>query len=61
MFKITPSDLQLRSGAELALIFNRLNQGVSWLANPSPERSAALRLIAMIRAEQTRRSLWPQA
>ena len=59
MFKITPSDLQLRSGDELASIFNRLNQGVGWLPNPSPERSAALRLIAMIRAEQTRRGLSP--
>lgn len=59
MNDITTADLQRRSARELSTIFNRLNLGVAWLANPSPERSAALRLMAMIRAEQTRRALAP--
>ena len=59
MFKITSSDLQRRSATELSSLFNHIHRGVGWLVNPSAERSAALALLALIRAEQTRRGLSP--
>ena len=59
MFKITKQDLQRRSSRELSSLFNHIHLGVGWLAHPSAERSAALSLLSMIRAEQTRRGLDP--
>lgn len=59
MFKITKEDLQRRSSKELSSLFNHVNNGAGWLANPSPERSAALSLLAMIRAELTARERAP--
>jgi hypothetical protein len=57
MLKVTPDDLQRQSSAELCSIFNHVQLGIVWLMNPSAERSSALRLLAMIRAEQVRRAL----
>lgn len=59
MFKGTKEDLQRRSAKELSSLFNHINNGVGWLANPSPERSAALSLLAMIRAELALRDWAP--
>lgn len=57
MFNVTSGDLQNRTTHELTALFNHIQLNVGWLKNPSAERSAALRLLAMIRIEQTRRFL----
>lgn len=59
MLKVTNEDLKRRSSNELSALFNHIQRGIGWLANPSPERSAALAMLAMIRAEQTRRGFDP--
>ena len=51
MLKVTKEDLQRRSVKALTSLFNHINNGVGPLANPSPERSSALALLAMIRSE----------
>lgn len=57
MYKITANDLKRRTTAELSSMFNHIHLGVGWLSNPSPERTAALALLSMIRTEQTRRAV----
>lgn len=57
MFNVTSGDLQCRTTQELTALFNHIQLNVGWLRNPSVERSAALRLMAMIRIEQGRRLL----
>lgn len=57
MFNVTSGDLQNRTTQELTALFNHIQLNVGWLKNPSPERSAALRLLGMIRIERGRRLL----
>ena len=59
MFKVTNEHLKRRSSRELSALFNHVQRGIVWLANPSAERSTALAVLAMIRAELTRRGLDP--
>ena len=58
MFNVTSGDLQARTTQELTALFNHIQLNVGWLKNPSAERSAALRLLAMIRVERGRRLLF---
>lgn len=57
MFNITSGDLQAHTTQELTALFNHIQLNVGWLKNPSAERSAALRLLSMIRVERGRRLL----
>lgn len=59
MFKVNASDLQRLSNGELTSLFNHIHLHIGWLRNPSPERSAALAVMRMIRTEQTRRLFSP--
>lgn len=58
MFNVTSGDLQSRNSQELTALFNHIQLNVGWLTNPSAERSAALRLLVMIRIERGRRLLF---
>lgn len=57
MFNVTSGDLQSRTSQELTALLNHIQLNVGWLKNPSAERSAALRLLGMIRVELGRRLL----
>lgn len=60
MFKMTRNDLARKSPAQLAALFNEVNQSLGSLADPSPEKARAQSLVAMIRAEQARRDFAPR-
>jgi hypothetical protein len=60
MFKMTRNDLARKSPAQLASLFNEVNQSVGCSPDPSPARARAQSLLVMIRAEQARRDLAPR-
>ena len=59
MFKMTRNDLARKSPAQLAALFNEVNQSLAAARDPSPARSRAQSLLAMIRAEQSQRGPAP--
>lgn len=59
MFKMTRNDLARKTSAQLASLFNQVNQGLGGLADPGRDRDQALSLLAMIRTEQSTREPQP--
>lgn len=60
MFKMSRNDLARKSPAQLASLFNEVNQALGVSPDPSPQRDRAGALLALIRAEQARREFAPR-
>lgn len=56
MFNITPSDLRKKTAIQLVGLFHLASRQS---AKPDPTGAAARALLALVRAEQTRRDLQP--